>query len=149
MPRDTDLALLAGRILLGGFFLFSSANHFLATPMLAREAAANGVPLPTLAVLATGVLLLVGGACVLMGYAPRIGLACLIVFLVGVTPIMHAFWTYQDPAMRMFQMANFTKNLAILGGCLAMLAIPTPWPIGLGRSVPRTRAIGRRARTSR
>lgn len=149
MPRDTDLALLAGRVILGGFFLFSSANHFLATPMLAQQAAANGVPLPTLAVLATGVLLLVGGACVLMGYAPRVGLACLILFLVGVTPIMHAFWAYQDPATRMFQLANFTKNLAILGGCLAMLAIPTPWSLSLGRTAAPRRAIGRRARTSR
>jgi uncharacterized membrane protein YphA (DoxX/SURF4 family) len=45
-----------------------------------------------------------------------------------ITPVMHNFWAITDSAQRMADMINFTKNLALLGGALMMVAIPTPWP---------------------
>lgn len=52
-------------------------------------------------------------------------------FLLGVTPLMHDFWNFSDPAQRMAEMANFTKNLALLGGALVMFGVPQPWPYSL------------------
>lgn len=132
MTRSTDVALLAGRLLFGGFFVYSARDHFFQTSTYAGFAAGAGVPFATLAVLGTGVLLLVGGLSILLGLAPRFGLACIILFLVGVTPLMHAFWILDDPQMRLAQLANFMRNVAFLGSCLAMLTIPTPWPLSVG-----------------
>jgi putative oxidoreductase len=85
------------------------------------------VPIPEAAVLLTGALLIVGAVSILLGILPRLGLACIILFLAGVAPTMHAFWSVADPQMRQMDMANFMKNLALMGGALMMLMIPTPW----------------------
>ena len=66
---------------------------------------------------------------------PILGVAALVLFLVPVTFVMHAFWTEHSPAARMADMINFTKNMALLGSSLMFLAIPEPWPYSLGRSV--------------
>ena len=121
-----DLFLM-GRLIFGGFFLYSGVHHFLDTATLAQYAGAKGVPMPEAAVLLTGALLIVGALSILLGILPRLGLACIILFLVGVTPIMHAFWSVPDPQIRQMDMGNFMKNLALLGGALMMLMIPTPW----------------------
>lgn len=82
--------------------------------------------------MASGVLLLVGGASVLLGARPRVGLAALVVFLAEVTPVMHGFWEVEDPQARMLEMNQFMKNLALLGAALALLSVPRPWPLSPG-----------------
>jgi len=52
---------LAGRILVGGFYLFGAVHHFTDLGTLAAQAGALGVPLPELAVAVAGVLLAVAG----------------------------------------------------------------------------------------
>jgi putative oxidoreductase len=121
-----DLFLM-GRLVFGGFFLYSGVHHFLDTATLAQYAGAKGVPMPEAAVLLSGALLIIGALCVLLGILPRVGLACIILFLAGVTPTMHSFWSVADPQMRQMDMANFMKNLALAGGAMMMLMIPTPW----------------------
>ena len=131
--RWTHVTLLAGRLLFGGFFGYHALDHLvLSTGALTKSAAAAGVPFAPAAVLGTGLLLFIGSASVLLGLHPRVGLACLMIFLVGVTPIMHNFWAVTDPLIRAFQMGSFLQNLALLGACLAMLALPTPWPWSVG-----------------
>src|SRR5262249_39615645 len=85
-------ALLRGRILAGGYFLLGAFHHFTTTSQMAHYAALRGVPAPTAAVLVAGVLLLIGGLSLLLGLWPRIGVAALVLFLVPVTLVMHAFW---------------------------------------------------------
>ena len=122
-----DLFLL-GRILFGGFFTFSGVNHFLSTDTMTPYVASKGVPMPEIAVLLTGALLVVGGLSIILGMLPQIGISCLAVFLIGVTPIMHGFWDVADPAQRMNEMGNFLKNVSLLGACLMLYAMPQPWP---------------------
>ena len=123
---------LLGRLMLGTYYLYSAAHHFTGLGMLSQYAAAKGVPMPVLAVLAGGVLLAIAGLCFVLGVAPRIGVTALVLFLVPVTLTMHPFWKEQGPA-RVMDMVNFTKNLALLGSGLMFLAVPTPWPYSLGR----------------
>ncbi|MGH9195245.1 MAG: DoxX family protein, partial [Acidimicrobiia bacterium] len=123
---------LIGRILFGGYFLYNGVNHFINHGMLAQYAASKGVPAPDLAVTFSGLLLLVGGASILLGVWPRIGAFLIIVFLLGVTPMMHNFWAVSDPTARMSDMINFTKNMALLGAALSLMIIPEPWPLSLG-----------------
>lgn len=132
------LAFLIGRILFGGYFLYNALNHFLNVGFMAQYAGSKGVPAPEVAVLGTGLLLLVGGAAILLGYAPLVGIGAIAVFLIGVTPMMHDFWNVGDPQMRMAEMVNFSKNMALLGGTLMLVAIPQPWAYAVAarRRVP-------------
>ena len=128
-----DAALVdVGRLMFGGFFLYSGLNHLVQAPMMATYAAARGVPWPELAVISTGLLLLVGSVCLLSRW-PRVGAWMIIVFLLGVTPVMHAFWN--DPAgpERNGDIANFTKNVALMGASIIFAAMPGPWPTLLSR----------------
>ena len=125
-----DDLFLVGRLVFGGFFLFNGANHFLMNAMMVQYASAKGVPAPEIAVAVAGVLILVGGFCVLTGFQPCIGLTCIALFLVCVT-IMHNFWALSDPTERLNEMGRFLSNAALLGGTLMMFAVPKPWPYSL------------------
>src|SRR5579871_529929 len=97
-----DLSLLViGRLIFGGYFLFSGLHHFLDRAALTGAAASEGVPFPELAILATGTMLVVGGIGIMTGVWPRLGALLVVLFLVGVTPVMHAFWKDPDGPQRM------------------------------------------------
>lgn len=125
-----DLFLI-GRMIFGGFFLYNGANHFLSNAMFGQYAAAKGVPMPDIAVAIAGLLILVGGFCVLVGLWPHLGALSITLFLIGVTPFMHNFWAIADETQRTMELVNFTKNLALLGGALMMVGVPRPWPYSL------------------
>lgn len=124
-----EWAFLVGRIIVGVFWLFNAFNHFAQAKMMIPYAKSKGVPLAELAVPGTGLLLLIGGLSFLTGLYPLIGIAALVLFLIPTTFIMHSFWTIQDPQMKMLEMVNFNKNLALLGFLLISLLIPRPWPL--------------------
>jgi uncharacterized membrane protein YphA (DoxX/SURF4 family) len=128
-----NYAFLAGRIILGMYYLMNAFNHFTMLGMMSQWVASKGVPLPTLAVLGTGLLLLLAGLSILLGIYPRIGVLLLVIFFLPVTFMMHNFWSETDPMMRMNQMVQFMKNLALMGSALIFLAIPEPWPLSLGK----------------
>lgn len=132
-PNAIAGLLLAGRILYGGFFLISGLNHFTKFSSYKPYVASKGVPAPSLAVLVSGLLILLGGLSVLFGFWTDIGLLLIAIFLVFATPPMHAFWKATDPMARMNELINFEKNVALLGATFMMAAISHPWPLSLGR----------------
>jgi putative oxidoreductase len=119
--------LIIGRAIFGGFFLFSGLHHFMDRVALTSVTAAVGVPFPDVAVLGTGLLLVMGGVGLMTGLWPRVGALMIIAFLIGVTPVMHAFW--KDPAgpQRMANMGDFLKNVGLLGGACIAAALPARW----------------------
>lgn len=127
-----EIAFLIGRIIVGVYYLFNASNHFMRLEMMAGYAGSKGVPAPKLAVLVSGVLLLVGGLSIITGFQPVIGVIALVLFFLPVTVMMHNFWAVQDQMAKMSEMANFTKNMGLLGSALMFLAIPLPWPLSLG-----------------
>lgn len=128
-----NIAFLVGRVIVGGFFLMNGFNHFAQLNMMTGYAKSKGVLAPAFAVGGSGILLFVGGLSLLLGYHPTIGVALLVIFLLGVSFGIHNFWTIQDPQAKLGEMTNFLKNMAILGLLLMSLAIPGPWPMSLGR----------------
>ena len=110
-----EALFLISRIIVGMFFLFNGVNHFTRLGMMTQYTASYGVPSPRLAVLGTGVLLVLGGLSLLLGVWPWVGAILLIVFLIPTTFMMHRFWGLQDQVMAMTQMAHFMKNLALVG----------------------------------
>jgi len=51
---------LIGRLLFGGYFLYSGINHFKERNMLSQYAASKKVPMPDVAVSVTGAALVIG-----------------------------------------------------------------------------------------
>lgn len=119
---------LIGRIIVGVYYVYSGLNHFIMLSNMAAYAGSKGVPLPTLAVIVAGLLLIIAGLSIGFGYKPKIGILALTIFFIPVTLIMHNFWAITDPMARIVQLTNFTKNFALLGSALIFLAIPEPWP---------------------
>jgi uncharacterized membrane protein YphA (DoxX/SURF4 family) len=125
------IPFLLGRVVFGGFFLYNGLHHFKQLRSMAQYAGAKGVPLPEAAVSATGAALLLGGASVLLGVRPKMGLAAILTFLAGVSPVMHDFWNVAEPEKRQLEMINFAKNMALLGAALALLGVEEPWPLSV------------------
>jgi putative oxidoreductase len=127
-----NIAFLIGRIIVGLYYINSGVHQFTGLNKMAGYAGSKGVPVPKLAVAGSAGLLVIGGLSLLLGFHPVIGVAAVVLFLVGITPVMHNFWAMKDPQHRMSEMINFTKNVALLGSALMFLAIPRPWPFSIG-----------------
>jgi putative oxidoreductase len=130
------IPFLIGRALFGGFFLYNGIHHFIKRKMLSQYAGAKGVPKPDAAVIATGGMMIIGGTSILLGIKPKLGAAAIIGFLAGVSPLMHDFWRAEDPNQRQNDMINFAKNLALLGGATALMAVEEPWPASVPVAQP-------------
>jgi uncharacterized membrane protein YphA (DoxX/SURF4 family) len=129
--EPVDIAFVVGRILLGGYFVVAGVAHFRNARMMSGYAASKNVPVPMAAILATGALLVAGGASIVTGILPLVGLAMIAVFLIGVTPTMHDFWRVKDPMQRVAERVNFQKNTALLGAVIALAVVPRPWTLAL------------------
>jgi uncharacterized membrane protein YphA (DoxX/SURF4 family) len=123
---------LIGRVIFSLFWLKSAYGHLVSRRKdMIGYAAYKKVPMPAVAIVGTGILLLIGGLSMLLGVWPWVGLIAIAVFLVGVTPKMHDFWKETDPMMKMNSSINFWKNVTLLGATLMMFAISLPWPLSL------------------
>ena len=111
---------LVGRILFSLMFIMSGMGHLTKSAGMAQYAGAMGVPAPTLAVIITGIMLLLGGLSVILGYKVKVGTILLVVFLIPTTFMMHAFWGIEDPMQSQMQMGMFMKNLSMMGGALLL-----------------------------
>ena len=124
---------LLGRVLYGGFFLLNAYNHLTNSSAMAPYAGSKGIPAPRAAVLGSGVLLALGGLSILLGVKPKLGILCVVLFLLPVTLTMHNYWADRDPQARQLNEIQFRKNIALLGAALMLLAVGEPWWLSLGR----------------
>lgn len=108
-----------GRTLFAFIFVISVIGHF--SSALIAQASAHGVPFATIVVPLSGILALVGGVSVILGYRARFGAFLLLVFLVPVTLVMHKFWGIADPQLAMMQRVHFLKNASLIGACLLVM----------------------------
>jgi putative oxidoreductase len=125
------IPFLIGRLVFGGFFLYNGIHHLMERKSLTGYAQSKNVPWAEAAVAGTGLALIAGGTSILLGIKPKLGAAAIAIFLGGVSPVMHDFWRIEDPGQRTNEMVNFTKNVALLGGALALLGVDEPWPVSV------------------
>jgi putative oxidoreductase len=108
--------VLLGRLLFALIFLLAAPSHF--SQQTIAFATSQGVPLAHLAVPASGILALLGGLSILLGYRAKFGAWLIVLFLLPVTFMMHKFWGISDPVAAHTQMAMFMKNIALIGSSL-------------------------------
>jgi putative oxidoreductase len=112
---------LLGRIFFALIFVTAGFAHFSKAEIGYAESA--GVPLASIAVPVSGVIAIVGGLSIALGYKARCGAWLIVLFLVPVTIAMHAFWKVTDPQMMQMQQAHFFKNVSMLGAALLITQI--------------------------
>ena len=117
-------ALLVGRVLISAMYIMAGFSKLTAIGGTAQWFGSIGLPAPTLVAILVGLVELVGGIAVLVGFRTRIAAVVLAVFTVAATLIAHT-----DLA-DMNQLLFFQKNLAITGGFLVLAVFgPGAWSI--------------------
>jgi putative oxidoreductase len=116
-----DWLLLLGRILIAQLFVMSGIFGHLQQRRSSTEYARSlGAPAPDLLVPLSGIWIIVAGLMVALGIWVDLAALALIAFLVPISYTMHAFWKVEDPQMRIVQLSQFQKNVALCGGLLAL-----------------------------
>jgi putative oxidoreductase len=136
--------VLIGRILFSLIFLNTVLAHFSSAGI--GYAASAGVPLPSLLVPLSGIIAILGGLSIALGYKAKAGAWLIVIFLIPVTLMMHNFWAIQDAAAAQTEMINFTKNLSLLGGAFLITYFGSG-PLSLDNKVNETAELSKEART--
>jgi putative oxidoreductase len=113
------------RVLLSGVFVQGGWSTFWNPGRRPQQAAKLGIAYPNPATTLTrinGLAMVMGGAALAMGVMPRASAAMLGGSLVPTTVAGHRFWEQPDEQGRRQHTIHFLKNLAILGGLLAVIA---------------------------
>jgi len=112
----TSAAILVGRIFLSIMFILAGFSKLTAIGATAGWFGSIGLPAPTAVAVLVGVLELVGGLAILVGFKTRIAALVLAIFTVAATLIAHT--NLADQVQQLF----FMKNLAVTGGFLVLAA---------------------------
>jgi uncharacterized membrane protein YphA (DoxX/SURF4 family) len=108
------------RAAFGGYFAFNGVHHFREMKGLKTYAEAKDVPCPELTLQASGVLLIASGLSLGLNIKPKLGAAGIVLFLATANVKMHNFWTKPDLDRRYKELANFSKNLALIAATVAI-----------------------------
>lgn len=120
-----DVLFLVGRFLFGLLFVVSGlAGHFAGYQQLKGYAAAKKIPAAGPAVLVSGVVIILGGSGIIAGIWADLSALAIAGFLFFTTFFIHNFWTVKgDAMMRLNEMTQFQKDLALLGAALVFFAV--------------------------
>ena len=133
--RQMKYLVLLGRLFFAAIFIMAGPMHF--TKADIAYGASQGVPLASIVVPISGVIALLGGLSILVGYKARYGAWLLVLFLVPVTIMMHNFWAESDPAAKSLQQIMFMKNLSMLGAAM-LIAYLGSGPLSLDNRIHRS-----------
>jgi len=133
MSTPAPVALIA-RILLALMFVMSGVSKLAGLEGTAGYIASAGLPLPIVLAVGAGLLELVAGIALAVGFQARIAALALALFTIVATVLFHNFWA--APADQAFvQQLMFMKNLAVTGGLLFVFALGAgPASIDMRRS---------------
>ena len=111
---NSSTTILLGRILLAAIFLLSGFGKLTASSGTAGYFGAMGLPVPTVTAIVVGLIELLGGIAILVGFQTRIAAWVLAIFTIATALVAHTGWADQN------QMIHFLKNVAITGGFLVL-----------------------------
>lgn len=113
----------AGRRLFGGVLAYMAIDNLRNLEERIGYAEHKGAPRPNVTVPGISVSLLLGSVGVALWRLPTAAAAAIATFFASVTPVMHDFWSKDDPQERQSETIHFLKNLALLGASLAFVAV--------------------------
>jgi len=120
-PMKAPLAF-AGRVLLALMFVMAGFGKLTNVAGTAGYIASGGLPFPGLLAVLAGLLELIAGVALIVGYKARWSALALAVFTLLAAALFHQFWA--APAeRRMVEQLLFMKDLAVAGGLLMVAAL--------------------------
>jgi putative oxidoreductase len=113
--------VVIGRVLLALMFVLAGIGKLSGLEGTAGYIASKGLPMPMVLAVAVGVLELVAGVLLIVGWQARWAALALAVFTVVASVIFHNYWA-MPAEQQMMQQLMFMKNLAVTGGLLFVFA---------------------------
>lgn len=118
----TSLVSLAGRILLAYMFIPAGYAKLTNISGTAGYVASGGLPFPSLMAVLAGLLELLGGIALVLGWQVRWAGLALALFTLAAGVLFHAYWSAPE-AQQMVAQLLFLKNISIAGGMLVVSAL--------------------------
>lgn len=118
-----DLLLILGRVLFAVIFLNSGIGHLTQRAGMTGYAKSKNVPAAGAAVVVSGLMILLGGLGIVLGFYADLAALLLVAFLIPTAFLMHNFWTVTDPMAKMNETVAFFKDLSLAGAALIILVL--------------------------
>ena len=118
-----DAILVVGRILFALIFINSGIAHFTKNAAMTDYAQYKKVPMPRASVYISGLMILLGGLYIVLGFYADLGALLIAIFLIPTAFLMHNFWKETDPTAKQNETIAFFKDLALAGASLVMFAV--------------------------
>jgi uncharacterized membrane protein YphA (DoxX/SURF4 family) len=119
----TEIALIAGRVLFALLFVSSGVNHFTQNAAMTGYAKYKKIPMAKISVYVSGLMLVLGGIYIALGFYADLGALLLAIFLIPTAFLMHAFWKESDATAKSNERIAFFKDLSLAGAALIILAL--------------------------
>jgi uncharacterized membrane protein YphA (DoxX/SURF4 family) len=127
LVRAVSRLLLAGMFVYGGFDSLRNPGPKVPRARAVTEPLTDAVELdqdPEVLVQVNGAVQVGAGVLLALGIVPRLSATALAASLIPTTAAGHRFWEETDPSTRAQQTIHFLKNVAMLGGLLAVIGTP-------------------------
>ena len=116
------IPVVIARVLLALMFVLAGFGKLTGLEGTAGYIASKGLPAPMLLAIAAGVVELVAGVLLIIGWQARWAALALAGFTVVASVIFHNFWA-MPAAQQMTQQLIFMKNIGVVGGLLLVFAV--------------------------
>jgi putative oxidoreductase len=114
--------LVVGRVLLALMFILAGFSKLGNIEGTAGYIASGGLPMASVLAVVVGLLELLGGIAIAIGFQARWAALALALFTLAATLLFHQFWAV--PAEQAFvQQLMFMKNLSVAGGLFIVAAL--------------------------
>ncbi len=108
------LALL-GRIFYSSIFIIASITHF--SPTSIQYATSVGIPMASITLPFSGLLALLGGLSILLGFKAKIGAWLIVAFSLLILIMLHKSWS-SGSFLATMQNIQLLKDLSLMGAAL-------------------------------
>ena len=119
----TEIALIVGRILFALLFINSGIAHFTKNSAMTGYAQYKKVPMARASVYISGLVILLGGLYIVLGFYADLGALLIAIFLIPTAFLMHNFWKESDATAKQNETIAFFKDLALAGAALIIFAV--------------------------
>lgn len=119
----SSISIIAGRFLLGLYFLVPGIAKILAPAEQLQMMEAQNIPYAQALLMFAGVSSIIGGLALMSGRYVRLAAYGFVVYTLLVNVMIHPFWVIESETQ------NFVKNVGIMAGLLVLAGYAQPrWP---------------------
>ena len=104
-------------------FISSGISHFTKASAMTGYAQYKKVPMAKFSVYLSGLMILVGGVYIVLGFYADLGALLIAIFLIPTACIMHGCWKETDATVKQTETISFFKDLSLAGAAMIIFAL--------------------------